>query len=305
MKSALLALSLCAAAGELPGSAPAGRPSSDVVERLEGAEASLRETESGRRLLAETGEIVRLEEDVPETTVDGIFCRRGDPPVLLLSRRRLRAMSDGEVELSLARELARAAMSVPVPLPEEDMAAYQAELEFAMEQAARSGTFARRLREAYRAEARRDDERREQHRRLSSGLPPQRRTPLPERPLPRGQFERAGLLLHLFARDPDEFYYAVERGVSRDPDAVTFAELEDFVERYGPDFAGVREEASGLYVRVGGRSYPPRLLRHARVLARAGGLAALREALGPFQSVGVDELKVKVNAWLRADPQAP
>ncbi|MDD5657393.1 MAG: hypothetical protein PHF00_09095 [Elusimicrobia bacterium] len=281
----LSALGLSPAAARLPLPPPAGSPTPAVALRLERADAELRRTAAGRRLLAETLDVPRLQ----GVAADGVAFQRGSPGVLILDSSRLKSMNEDELELSLARALAQAAMALPFALPEEDMAAYQAELDFALERAERDGDFSGRLRAAYREASRVD----------AAAPSRSKRFPAPREPLPRGELARAGRLLLLFARDPDEFYHAVEADASRDPGSVRLSELEDFVERYGPDYSGARLGPSGLYAWLGSRRYPPGLLRAARRLAQGGGLASLREALGPFQTVGRDELKLKLNAWLR------
>jgi len=263
-------------------------PSPTTARRLETASAALQETLLGRRLLAETAELARRESDDAAGEALVSFVR--DPqPVLVLGPRRLKAVSDEELELALARELARAAADLPLVLPEGDMSAYQAELEYAVERSARSADFSRRLHAAYQLAVRREGDARADPERVAARLPS-------------GEFERAGYFLRLFARDPDEFYWAVEHGLPRAPDAVRLSELEDFMERYGPDFSAARTDPAGRYVRIGGRRYPPALFRAARRLVESGELARIREALGPFDSAGADELRAKVNAWLRRAP---
>ena len=293
---ALLAIPVLAAAGPQP--APSVL-STVAALRLESAETMLRETAAGRRLLAETAELPRREDD--ELAGDALARFAREPrPVLALGPRRLRGSPDADLALALARELSRAAADLPVALPEGDMAAYQSELEFAVERAAVDPDFSRRLRAAYADAARRDGAARAERGRVASLLPSGAGLDAPPEALPRGETERAGALLLLFARDPDEFYWAVEHGTARSTDAVRLGELEDFMDRYGPDFGSARLGPAGRYARLGGRRYDPALLR-ARRLVESGGAARLREALGPFDTVGADALRVKVNAWVRGD----
>jgi hypothetical protein len=261
----------------------------------------LRETSAGRRLLAETAELPRREDDGLAGDALARFTRE-PRSALVLGPRRLRGSSDADLALALARELARAAADLPLVMPEGDMAAYQSELEFAVERSAVDDEFARRLRAAYADAARRDGAARAAYERAASLLPAGAGLEEPPALLPRGEVERAGQLLFLFARDPDEFYWAVERGVPRAADAVRLGELEDFMDRYGPDLGGARLGPAGRYARMGGRRCAPALLRAARRLVESGGPARLREALGPFDTVGADALRVKVNAWVRAAP---
>jgi hypothetical protein len=272
-----------------------------TARRLEAATAALRETSVGRRLLAETAELTSRESDDASGGAAVVFVH--DPqPVLLLGPRRLKMVSDEELELALARELARAAADLPVALPEGDMAAYQIELEYAVERSAIGEGFSRRLHAAYRLAVRQDGAARAEQQRVAELLPPGESLPPPLLPAPSGEFDRAGYFLLLFARDPDEFYWAVEKGLPRAPGAVRLDELEDFMERYGPDFSAAHADAAGRYVRIGGRRYPPVLFQAALRLVDSGGLARIREALGPFDTAGAEDLRVKVNAWLRGAP---
>ncbi|MBI5241768.1 MAG: hypothetical protein HY926_14945 [Elusimicrobia bacterium] len=272
-----------------------------AAQRLESAEAMLQETPSGRLLLAETSGLPRRESDGLAGDALARFVR-GPRPALVLGPRRLRGSSDADLALALARELSRAAADLPMAMPEGDMAACQDELEFAVERSGLDDEFARLLRAAYAEAARRDETARAAHRRAAALLPAGEGLDLPPAALPRGELERAGQFLLLFARDPDEFYWSVEKGVPRPADAVRLGELEDFMDRYGPDFGSARLGPSGRYARLGGRRYDPALLRAARRLVESGGAARLREALGPFDTVGADALRVKVNDWVRAAP---
>ena len=280
---------------------PWAPPSPVTARRLEAAAAALQETLVGRRLLAETAELSRRESDEAAGAAAVRFVR-DQRPVLVLGPRRLQALSDAELELALSRELARAAADLPVVMPEGDMAACQAELEYAVERGLADAAFSHRLHEAYGAAARKEEAARADRQRIAALLPPGESLPPPLLALPRGEFERAGYFLLLFARDPDEFYWAVERGLPRAPGAVRLGELEDFMERYGPDFGSARTDPAGRYVRLGGRRYAPALFQATQRLVESGGLARIREALGPFDTVGADALRVKVNAWLRGAP---
>ena len=162
-----------AAAGELisaPGQPPLAPLSAATTGRLERASAALRETLAGRRLLAETADLARRESAAAGE--DAVRFLRGPHPVLVFRPRRLPALSDPELELALARELARAAAALPVCVPEEDMAAYQTEIEYAMERSAGDEAFSQRLRQAYQVAARKDGDARAERRRVQALLPP-------------------------------------------------------------------------------------------------------------------------------------
>jgi hypothetical protein len=268
---------------------------------LESAAAALQETPVGRRLLAETVELSRRESDEAAGGAPVRFVRE-PRPVLVIGPQRLKAVSDEELELALARELARASEDLPVVLPEGDMSAYQIELEYAVERSALDAGFSRHLHAAYQLVVHQEGDARADQQRIAALLPQGESLPPPLMALPPDEFGRAGYFLLLFERNPDEFYWAVEEGLPRPSGAVRLGELEDFTERYGPDFSAAHTDPAGRYVRIGDRRYPPALFQAARKLVESGGLARIREALGPFDTTGADELRVKVNAWLRGAP---
>jgi hypothetical protein len=276
-------------------------PSAQTARRLETAAAALQQTPVGRRLLAETAELPRREDD-EAAGEDAVRFVREPQRALLFGPRRLQALEPSELELALARELSRASADLPVVLPEGDMSAYQTELDYAVQRSAQDESFSRRLHAAYQSAVFREEAARADQRRIEALLPAGQSLPAPLLSAPPGEFERAGYYLLLFARNPDEFYWAVESGLPREPGAVRLAALEDFMERYGPDFSAAQADPAGRYVRIAGRRYPPALFQAARRLVESGGLARIREALGPFDTAGADELRVKVNAWLRGAP---
>jgi hypothetical protein len=289
-------LALGAAAAPLP---PPRTPLSAATrDRLDRAVSGMEETLLGRRLVAETVEVPRRESD-DDASAAGVRFVPGSPAALVFGPRRLKALADGELELVLARELARAAADLPVPMPEAEMAAYQTEIEYALDRGVTDQGFAQRLRGAFDVIARRDAQLQAGHRRIKSLAPKAESLSSALLPTPEGEFERIAYYILLFGRDKEEFYWAVEQSVPQEPGLVHLTELEDFVERYGPDFSSAQVDPNGYYARMGGRRYPPVLLEAARKLAASGGLVRIREALGPFETVGAAALKVKVNAWLR------
>jgi len=280
---------------------PSAALSAQTFKRWERAAARLQETALGRRLIVETKDVLLRENPGSAGSASVRYVRR-EGPMLLFCPQRLKALGDAELELALVRELSRAGANLPIPLAEGEMAAYQAELEYAMDRAATDEAFSRRLRRAY-GQAQNSVEAVEaEQRRVKALLPEGERLDLPPLKIPSGEFERLGVYIFLFVRDPDEFYWAVEQGLRRGPATIRLAELEDFMERYGPDFGSARLGPGGHYARVNGRRYPPALLEAARGLVESGGLARIREALGSFEIARAPALKIKVNAWVRNAP---
>lgn len=250
-----------------------------------------------RRLLAQTGKVPRRQRGgVP----GGVRYFHGPPAVLAFDFKAYRDLNAPEAELAFVRELARAAYDLPLEMPEEEMALYQKEMEFILERVKTNPAFNERLSSAYRAMEKNDALRR----RLAVGS--RWRQGINEEPslslAPNNEADRIAFYIFIFARDPDAFYWEIEHGRSYSPDAVRLRELEDLMERHGPDLAAVRVEPDALYARVQGRRYPPALVRAARSLLESGGLERIREALGPFEEEGLrlqPKMKAKAADWMK------
>lgn len=250
-----------------------------------------------RRLLAQTGKVARRERGgVP----GGVRYFHGPPAVLAFDFKEYRDLESPEAELTLLRELARASYDLPLEMPEEEMALYQKEMEFILERVKTSAPFNQRLRSAYQAMEKNEAARR----RLA--LRGRWRQGINEEPslslAPNNEVDRIAFYIFIFARDPDAFYWEIEHGLSYGPDAVRLRELEDIMERHGPDLGAVRVEPDALYARVKGRRYPPALVRAARSLLESGGLDRIVEAVGPFEEEGLrlqSEMKAKAADWMK------
>lgn len=260
-------------------------------------EAQASASPAARRLLAATRHVPRREvrgSGLP----DAIGVRGGAKPELVFDAIRLPQMSETDAELLLVLNTARAALAFPIPIVEAEQAAWQQALQFAAERgAADPSGFGARLAKAVREAGARSDalER--------STLPP--RTPwepsqTPVLKLPEVALERAGLLLHLFERDPQRFYWAVEAGTAWPPGSARLAELEDLYALRAKDVAALKVPPEGPYATLGGRRYPAPLVRAAFLLRGTGEVERLRESLEAYDGVGLASVRLAVNRWRRA-----
>lgn len=278
-----------------PGLEPSGKALSEATaRRLESLEADIGKTLTGRRLLAETESVSRLEKSWSGAPIRYFH---GQPSTLVLDPSLLRDMNSWEAELVLVRELARASADLPIEMPEGEMAAYQSELEFSVELAAADPVFDRRLRQAYHLMEKKYAAREEAYlrRRAKLGYG----EPAPAALLPRDEIDRAAFLLHLFGQDRDEFYWAIEQGLPYGPGAVRLQELEDFMSRHGSELGALEIAPEALYVRIKERRYSPALVRAARSLSGTGEMERVMESLGSFETLPIPALKTKINDWIR------
>jgi len=248
-------------------------------------EEGMRRALAGRRLLVETEGVARRSAVTGLPGTDAVRFLRVPRPTLVFDLERLQKIDAWEFELGFVRELAKAGMDIALELPEAEMAARQKELVFALDKADQAADFSKKLKAAFR----RAQERLEKFRGAGRELYPP--------PAPAGEFDRAAYDLALFEKDPDQFYWAVERDGSWSPDAVRLTELEDFMGRFGPSFADARLSPGTPYARVGGRRYPARLLNAAKSLIATGALAHIKEALGGFEAGPAQELQQRIKKW--------
>jgi hypothetical protein len=195
-----------------------------------------------------------------------------------------------------ARELARASMALPAPVLEAELAAYQKELDFALELAAIDADFSK----AWNARARKaklDAD--------SLRAPDVRaRARVPEASLersaraPADELDRLAFFAALLAEGPERFYVVAERSLPLPADTVRLTELEDFLRLHASELAGPAPPPDEAYVLVGGRRYPAAVVKAARLIAPIGGAARVREALGPAEAEA-RELSGKLRGWLK------
>lgn len=289
----LLSLALPLQAASLPGIAI----SSGTAGELSRVEASLSASLTGRRLLAETAEVPRRE--LPSAAGRSGMRYAAALGVLAFDSSKLRELSEWSAELVLSRELARASQHLPIELIESETAASQVALEVAVERAMDDKAFDARLRASRKRMQKVVESLRASQAWQRSRVPLDVRD-VPVLALPSDEFDRAAYFLDLFLNDPEEFYWAVERGQAWPPEAVGLTELEDFLEKHaGVDLAKPPVGPSGLYVTLSGRRYRPALVAAAQAVRQAGGRPLLREALGGFDSVAMAPLRAKLNAWSR------
>lgn len=289
MNALILLAASCAAA--LPGTAL----SSGTLAELGRIQAHMAASEAGRVLLSETAEVPQRE--WPSQAGASAVRFVPEEGVLAFDSAKLKSLTEYEVQLALARELARAAIGMPFELYEADMAAYQRELEFAVEHAAADPTSDERLRGSVKVMRKSVDALRGTWSWRRQRLPMEaERAPMLS--LPPNEVDRAAYMLALFIEEPDELYWAVERGREWPESAVRLTELEDFL-RLHQDADLPKPEEGAPYARVAGRRYRPALVLAARRLRELGGLARLKESLGAFETRPIPELRRKANAWSR------
>ncbi|MEQ1918402.1 MAG: hypothetical protein ABL955_04325, partial [Elusimicrobiota bacterium] len=112
--------------------------------------------------------------------------------------------------------------------------------------------------------------------------------------------ERAGRLLHLFERDPQRFYWAIEAGTAWPRGSARLADIEDLYALRSKEIAALRIPPEGPYATLGGRRYPAPQVRVAFLLRGTGEVERLREALEAYDGVGLASVRVAINRWRRA-----
>ena len=287
---AILAL-LSAGASAAPGGLTL---SAKTVEQLSSLEAKISATATGRRLLAETVAVPRLESAASGAPIR--YLR--DPSVIAFDPKRMSYLSEWEVELELVRELARASLDIPLEMPEGEMAAYRTEMIYGLERTARDPEFDAWLRKSYSLMGRRH-----QARQTIDLKSPARVGVVKEAPLasPRNEIDRIGYFMYLFLQGPDEFYWAVEWGLPFGPDAVKWSEVQDFLDRHGDAAAQLAVPPDAEYVRLGGRRYDAGLVRAARYLASSGQRPRVAKALAPLEDDGAcQSLRSKIRDWTKS-----
>lgn len=280
MRALLLTLAVWPSLAGAVSSGPSGLPEAALRE-IARLEEGLRATWTGRRLLAETLDVPRrgvMKLEGPSI----VAYQRGEPPSLVLDLRRLSAVTEWEFELALARELARASLELPMALPEEEMAAWQTAIEFAVEKASSTPAFSKRLKQAVRSQETLIGA----HRAFGTAAKP-----------PAGEIELLSYHLALFRRSPDELYWVLEQEAARKPGVPSLAAIEDILRFHGPEISRLALEKDARYARLGGRRYPAGLVRAARAALDAGGAGRLRESLGSFDGEGAAALKAKLDRW--------
>jgi len=278
---------------------PAQPPSQALQQALESLEAALSRTETGRRLLAETSDVPVVQrhgKGFGDDVHPGIPIRYQDAQrAIVVDVDAAAALTGLDFEAFFVRERRRAIVRAGIPLVEDEMAAHQEEVAFAVEKAEADADFSKRLRGAY--------EEAEKIFRSRGALEEASRSrglrPLPPWRAPKDALALWAQEVFLYSEDPYLFYSAIEDGIEFSSDAVRLDEVSDFLESHPARPAGIEWRARGRYGVVGGRLYPGRVLRAALALGGREGILQLRERLGPFMSVQREELHAEVNRWIR------
>ena len=276
---------------------PESAPSEKTVKELARLEAEASSSPTARRLFAAARHVPRREVRGSDLR-DAIDLRGGAKPEVVLDALRLPQLSETEAELLLVLNTARALLAFPIPIVEAEQSAWQTTLRFAVERGVEDPAgFGARLTQAEREGGARSDA-------LDrSALPP--RTPwepseTPVLRLPESPLARAGLLLHLFDRDPQSFYWAIEAGTAWPRGSARLAEIEDLYALRAKDLAALRAAPKGPYATLGGRRYPAPLVRAAFLLRGTGEVERLRESLEAYDGVGLASMRVAINRWRRS-----
>jgi len=273
--------------------------SQELLRALEATDAALFVTETGRRLLAETsgvGVMQRRGKGLGADVYPGIPIRYEDGAgAIVVDADVAPSLPRLDWEAFFVRERRRAIVRAGIPLVEEEMAAHQEEVAFAVEKAEGDADFSKKLRGAY-EEAKRVFQARGVMEDASRkrGL-----KPLPPWRAPKDALELWAQEIFLYSEDPYLFYAAIEDGVDFSSDAVRLDEVADFLESHPGRSPAIEWRARGRYGLAGGRLYPGRVLRAALAVGGRQELRTLRERLGPFMSVEREQLRARVNRWIR------
>jgi hypothetical protein len=243
-----------------------GAVPSPAVARLE---AALSPSQTARRLLVADADVPRVEAHASGLAL-AVDERGGASPEIVVDVERLEDLPPGEAEAEYARALARAAIAAPVPFIEAEQAARQWTAAILVENAAADAPLSKALRAAE--------------------LSPARAAPV---------LGGAAAFLRLFERDPNEAYAAAESGAGSALEAVRLTDLEDLFALRAAEIRALKAPPDGPYAALGGRRYPGALVRAAFRLRAPGALARLREALGAFDTVGVEPLVDAIKRWRR------
>ena len=268
--------------------------SQDLIKALRAIKRSFWATESGRHLLGLTEDIPVVEHGPSRGPM--IVYEPGDPGRLVVDP--FQAKKASELEFEIAFFIARqyALLKPPVALVDAALAARQALLGYVLEKARSRSEFAKNLRQATSRAESLALARKAQYA-FAEDRGTDGRVLFPGH-MPKKALDALGYQLYLFSEDPYLFYEVVAESMP-DADAVSMTELEDFIEKHGERLDSGRLRALDRAALMEGRMYPGRLLKAAKSIGDREGLAMMRERLGPFDSVGRDELLKKINAWIR------
>lgn len=249
---------------------------------------SMATVEAGRRLQAAALDLPVEPARLPAGSPPVLFLP-GERPALGVDVGRAKTLTAVEFELALVRGRARGARFSGARLIESEQAAEQDVLEYALERAAADEEFGGLLKRGAK--------------KLLAGRAgedaPAAEEPAPELRLPPRDPDREAELLLRFAKDPERFYWSVERELLQAPGAVRLIELESFLWAYAERLERADCPPAARYCRLEGRLATRELVAAAKATLGAGGLDKLRESVGAFQGDDAARLQRKVQSWLK------
>ena len=243
-----------------------GARESPAAARLE---AALSPSAAARRLLVADAGVPRREAHASGLPF-AVDERGGGAPEIVVDLERAGGLPPGEAEAEYARALALAEIAAPVPLIEAEQASRQWTAQILLEAAESDAALSKALRGAEAA--------------------PSSRAPV---------LGRAAAFIVRFEAEPGSAWRSVEAG-GLPRGAVSLTALEDLFALHAAEVRALRTPPAEEYVSFGGRRYPAALVRAAFLLRAPGALQRLREALGAYDSVGVEPMKIAIFRWRRA-----
>jgi len=272
--------------------------STSLKKALRRAHREVGTTELGRYLLTMTVEVPIVERirlsGTPIRTVGGV------QPVIEVDKERVPDLPLTDFESLLFEARWKALARMPIELRDTEMAARQNILDHFIQKAASEPGFTALLR----TETAKWRELLESRRELQKAAERGGETEpiLFPGAAPRSALARTAFDLYLFSEDPQFFYMKAVETARLSDEAVGFTELEDFLALNGGKLDRVRFQAGGRQALIDGRSYSGALVRAALQVKDREGLERIRERLGPFRTVAQQELRQRVNSWLRSVP---
>jgi hypothetical protein len=244
-----------------------GAEGSSVVTRLE---VVLAPSMTARRLFAAAADVERREAHASGLRF-AVDERGGDAPEIVVDLERIGDLPPGEAVAEYARALSLAEIASPVPLIEAEQASRQWTAQVLLEAVAEDPSLSKELQAAERAPA--------------SGAP---------------VLARAAAFIGRFEREPQSAWRSVESDGGAPREAVRLTDLEDLFALHAAAVRALKAPPEGEYGTLDYRRYPGARVRAAYRLRSPGAVARLREALGAYDTVGVEPLKRAIFLWRRA-----
>jgi hypothetical protein len=260
-----------------------------VKAELARVETSAQRSRTFRTLLAENDGIERRLEALPGG--DFVRFQRG-PRRLAYDPARLKKATEWEVQTATTRELAKAALPLPVTLVESEAAAWVRALSFVLELAIVDRAFSKALAERALKSKNFIDKSEDfdawaRVKTADGGLV-----------LPPDELERVALFAAALAHGPDRFYEAVGQLSSLGRDVSRLSEVADLLQLHGALVAKAQPRAGQAFTVVAGARYPTRVVLAAQALLPEGGSEYAREVLGTYEADAAGVSK-RLRAWLK------